>query len=131
MTLPDGPQILIVDDSEDDVLLASAYIRRRIRSARFRRVDSGPGLKAALDAQRWDLILCDHHMPGFDSTAALAMVREVAPDASFFVYSGDLSRSEAASALSSGADGVLEKRDTSGLLRIIDTALGSHTTLPA
>ena len=40
-----GPRILMVDDSEDDVLLASAQIRRWVRDARFRRVDNGAALE--------------------------------------------------------------------------------------
>jgi CheY-like chemotaxis protein len=126
-----GPQILIIDDSEDDVLLASAYIRRCIRTARFRRVDNASDLRSALIDQRWDLVLCDHNMPAFDSTAALAQVREAAPKLPFFVYSGDLTRDQATRALNHGADGVLEKRDTSGLLRVIGEALGQHGVLPA
>jgi CheY-like chemotaxis protein len=126
-----GPQILIIDDSEDDVLLASAYIRRWIKSARFRRVDNQRDLQAALAAQAWDLVLCDHNMPGFDSTAALQLVRKDTPKLPFFVYSGDLSRDQAARAMDGGADGVLEKRDTPGLLRVIGTALGTRHMLPA
>ena len=126
-----GPQILIIDDSDDDVLLASAYIRRWIKSARFRRVDNQRDLQAALAAQAWDLVLCDHNMPGFDSTAALEQVRKDAPKLPFFGYSGDLSRDQAARAMDGGADGVLEKRDTPGLLRVIGDALGAHNMLPA
>ena len=119
-----GPQILIVDDSEDDVLLAAAYISRWIRGARFRRVDSGAGLAQALAEQCWDLVLCDHNMPSFDSTGALELVRQCSTSMPFFVYSGDFSRAQTADALESGADGVLEKRDTPGLLRVIGAALG-------
>ena len=121
-----GPQILIVDDSEDDVLLAAAYISRWIRGAGFRRVESGTELASALNEQAWDLVLCDHNMPGFDSVGALEMVRKSSASLPFFVYSGDFSRAQTADALESGADGVLEKRDTPGLLRVIGAALGGN-----
>lgn len=119
-----GPQILIIDDSEDDVLLASAYIRRWMRAARFRRVENAAGLAAALAEQPWDLVLCDHNMPSFDSTRALQLVRAQDGLVPFFVYSGEFSRAQAADAIRSGATGVLEKRDTTGLLRAISDALG-------
>jgi hypothetical protein len=128
---PAGPQILLIDDSEDDVLLASAYIRRWLKNARFRRVDNRPDLQTALAEQGWDLVLCDHNMPGFDSTAALEIVRKDAPKIPFFVYSGDLSRDQAAFALKGGADGVLEKRDTPGLLRVIGESLGTPSMATA
>jgi CheY-like chemotaxis protein len=126
-----GPCVLIVDDSEDDVLLASAYIRRWIRDVRFKRVDSACELESALAAQHWDLVLCDHNMPGFDSTRALELVRNARADLPFFVYSGEFSRSQTADALKGGADGVLEKRDTPGLLRVIGNALGKGHAVPA
>ena len=119
-----GPQILIIDDCEDDVLLASAYIRRWIRDARFRRVDNAADLCAALDEQAWHMVLCDHNMPSFDSVCALGLVRAASPDSPFFVYSGDFSRSQTAAAIKAGADGVLEKRDTHGLLKVIGEAFG-------
>ena len=125
-----GPNILIVDDSEDDVLLATAYIRRWIRDVRFKRVDCAPDLQNALVEQSWDLVLCDHNMPGFDSTRALELVRASRSDLPFFVYSGEFSRSQTAEALKGGADGVLEKRDTPGLLRVIAAALGGERARP-
>ena len=120
-----GPNILIVDDSEDDVLLATSYIRRWIRDVRFKRVDCATDLERALREQPWDLVLCDHNMPGFDSTRALELVRISRADLPFFVYSGEFSRTQTEAAIKGGADGVLEKRDTGGLLRVIETALGS------
>lgn len=120
-----GPQILIIDDSEDDVLLASAYIRRWNREARFRRVDNAADLRAALAEQAWHMVLCDHNMPSFDSAGALEIVRRGNPRLPFFVYSGDFSRSQTADALKCGANGVLEKRDTHGLLRVIGQAFGT------
>ena len=120
-----GPQILIIDDSEDDVLLASATIRRWIREARFRRVDNASGLACALAEQAWHMVLCDHNMPSFDSVAALELIRRASPRLPFFVYSGDFSRSQTVDALKCGADGVLEKRDTHGLLRVIGKAFGA------
>ncbi len=125
-----GPQILIIDDSEDDVLLASAYIRRWIREARFRRVDNAADLSSALQEQAWHMVLCDHNMPGFDSIAALKLVRQTNAHLPFFVYSGDFSRSQAADALECGANGVLEKRDTHGLLRVIGEAFGDAGNRP-
>lgn len=119
------PQILIVDDSEDDVLLATAYIRRSMRDARFRRVDSAADLRRALAEQDWHLVLCDHNMPGFDSERALDCVRGAAAGVPFYVYSGDFNRIQTADALKAGASGVLEKRDIDGLLRVVGSAFAS------
>ena len=119
------PQILIVDDSEDDVLLAAAYIRRTMRDARFRRVDSAQALRRALAEQHWHLVLCDHNMPGFDSDGALDCVRATAESTPFYVYSSDFNRAQTADAIKAGANGVLEKRDVDGLMRVIGSAFAS------
>ena len=124
------PQILIIDDSEDDVMLACSYIRRRIKGARFRRVDCSNDLKLALSETRWDLVLCDHNMPLFDSTSALRQVREFASGTPFFIYSGDFTGAQAATAIAGGASGVVEKRDATGLLRVIDAALAVRAAQP-
>jgi len=121
-------RILIVDDSEDDVLLASAVIRRGMRNARFQRVDSAVELDRALSEQTWDLVLCDHNMPCFDSAAALAQVRRADVRVPFFVYSGAFDHARTAAAIKAGANGVLEKRDIDGLLRVIGAALGSSVS---
>ncbi len=83
-----APRILIVDDSEEDVLLAAAQIRRWARDALIRRVDNPADFSAAIESGSWDLVLCDHHMPTFDSGAALELLNNTGRSVPFFVYSG-------------------------------------------
>ena len=119
----DAPRILIVDDSEDDVLLAAAQIRRWARDAVIRRVDNAGDFAAALDAGPWDLVLCDHNMPSFNSGAALDLARASHPEVPFFVYSGQFSRAQGEHAVREGACGYVDKRDTNGLMRAVDATL--------
>src|SRR5690606_18881597 len=65
--------ILIVEDSSDDADLLLLELRRAGMQVRSRRVDTGPAMRAAMQADRYDLILCDHTMPAFDSQGALAI----------------------------------------------------------
>jgi CheY-like chemotaxis protein len=114
-----APRILIIDDSEDDVLLAAAQVRRVVRDARFKRVDTAEGFARALAEESWDIVLCDHNMPAFDSRAALSIAKGAGLPAPFFVYSGDFSRGQTEQALAEGAQGVLEKRDAGALVSLI------------
>jgi len=41
---------------------------------------------AALERQGWDLVVGDHSMPAFSSTAALALLRERGLDVPSFVF---------------------------------------------
>jgi len=119
----DAPRILIVDDSEEDVLLAAAQIRRWARGAVVRRVDNAADFSAALTETQWDLVLCDHHMPRFDSVTALALLNDSGRGAPFFVYSGYFSPQQREEALRDGASGYVDKRDIASLMRAVDITL--------
>jgi CheY-like chemotaxis protein len=121
----EAARILIVDDSEEDVLLAAAQIRRWARDAVIRRVDNAADFSAALASGAWDLVLCDHHMPSFDSVAALELLNGSGRGAPFFVYSGYFSPAQRAQALREGASGFVDKRDIASLMRTVDTALNA------
>jgi len=121
----DAARILIVDDSEEDVLLAAAQIRRWARDAVIRRVDNAADFSAALAAGDWDLVLCDHHMPRFDSVSALELLNSSGHHAPFFVYSGYFSPAQRAQALREGASGFVDKRDIASLMRTVDITLNS------
>jgi len=119
----EAPRILIVDDSEEDVLLAAAQIRRWARDAVVRRVDNAADFSAAIDSGPWDLVLCDHHMPCFDSGAALELLNHTAHKVPFFVYSGYFSPAQRENAVRDGASGYVDKRDIAGLMRAVDRTL--------
>ncbi|HEY4371380.1 MAG TPA: response regulator [Burkholderiales bacterium] len=126
----DAPRILIVDDSEEDVLLAAAQIRRWARDAVIRRVDNAADFSAALQTGPWDLVLCDHHMPAFDSGAALELLHGAALSVPFFVYSGYFSLSQRENAVRGGASGYVDKRDILGLMRAVDRTLNPAQHAP-
>ena len=119
----DAPRILIVDDSEEDVLLAAAQIRRWAREAVIRRVDNAIDFSTALSGVHWDLVLCDHNMPRFDSGSALALMREAERAIPFYVYSGQFSPAQRENAVREGASGYVDKRDLEGLMRAVDNTL--------
>jgi DNA-binding NtrC family response regulator len=126
----DAPRILIVDDSEEDVLLAAAQIRRWARDAVIRRVDNAADFTAALDSGTWDLVLCDHNMPRFDSGSALDIAHAARPEVPFFVYSGHFSPEQRAHAVREGACGYVDKRDVAGLMRAVDATLNPAAPAP-
>ena len=73
-------RILIIDDSDDDAQL----IVRALRTARIAvepvRVDTYRALLAALaDARGWDVVVCDHQMPGLDAARVLSLARSSMP----------------------------------------------------
>lgn len=123
MTPLEAPRILLVEDNEDDALLLELELRRLVPDASFDRVDSEPGLRKALLHSDWDLVICDHSMPQFDSSRALELLQESGRDVPFVIFSGDLDESLALRAMRSGAQDFVNKRDPARLIPVVEREL--------
>lgn len=116
-------RILVVDDQEDDAILLQIQLRDVIGDARFSRVEDEASLVTALAEAQWDLVICDHHLPGFDSRRALEIVQQSAPGTPFVIYSGHFEPERALAAMRAGADDFVDKRDTARLVPVIEREL--------
>jgi PAS domain S-box-containing protein len=103
--------VLIVDDSEDDVLLIARALEKENFKLTPRRVDNAVDLNAALDARPWDLILSDYSMPGFNGAEALQLCRKKAFDAPFIIVSGRIGEEVAVEMMKAGASDYVMKDD--------------------
>lgn len=108
--LPPPPlRLLLIEDSEDDAIL----IGRRFAGAGYRlewrRVADLGSLAEALQGCAWDLVISDHHLPGFDSFTALAVVRQACEDLPFIIVSGQIDEDVAVAAMRAGANDYLSK----------------------
>ncbi|MEA5448247.1 response regulator [Leptolyngbya sp. CCNP1308] len=77
--------VLIVEDSEDDALLIVEILRRDGLAVTWERVQTAADLSPMLSTRRWDAIISNHHLSGFDAPTALAIVREQGLDVPFGV----------------------------------------------
>ncbi len=57
MTVP--LRVLMVEDSEADAALLARELHRGGYEVTLQRVDSPAGMSAALDREKWDLVICD------------------------------------------------------------------------
>ncbi len=96
-------RVLIVEDSEEDALLLVRELKRGGYEPMYDRVDTASGMRAALERQSWDLVIGDHSMPAFSSTAALALLRERALDVPFICVSGTINEEQAVATMKAGA----------------------------
>src|SRR3989442_16024346 len=78
---------------------------------------------AALERQGWDLVVGDHSMPAFSSTAALALLRERGLDVPFICVSGTISEDQAVAAMKAGASDYFAKGQLKRLLPAIEREL--------
>ena len=118
-------RVLIVEDSEDDALLLLRELRRGGYEPVFRRVETTPGMEAALREEAWDLVISDHSMPSFNSLAALELVREKGlMDLPFIIVSGRIGEDAAVSVMKAGAQDYIMKDNLARLNSAIERELG-------
>src|SRR5580765_1164946 len=103
-------RILHLEDDVGDAELIHAALESDGIVSDVTRVDTQAGFRAAL-AQRFDVILADNTLPGFDGLTALKLATEACPDVPFIFVSGTLGEEVAIEAVKFGAtDYVLKER---------------------
>jgi CheY-like chemotaxis protein len=128
-TMAEPLRVLMVDDSEDDVTLMLRALRDGHRAVVSRRVQDAPGMQDALEAQAWDVVLCDSSMPQFGARAALQLLRDRALDTPLIVVSGNTDEKLRNAALTSGAKSVVAKRDLTSLRSVVEKVCKKETPL--
>jgi len=113
---------MIEDDLNDAELLT-----RKLRSSGFsvesERVDKLSDVRRALAERDWDLVLCDHSMPGFRSADVIVLLNEYDPPTPMIVVSGAIGEVEVVEALHLGAASYVDKGTLSRLVPTIERVL--------
>ena len=114
-------RVLIVEDSPDDAELMIRYLRKGGFKPRSMRVESAKELSSAIRNHHWDIILCDHNMPGFDSVEALRIINnsEGCAKIPFLTISDELPASIEQTLKENGANGSLSKRSMDQLVQSV------------
>ncbi len=115
--------MLVVDDSEDDAFLLYSELASRGAKVGYTRVDNARDMSDALDRSEWDLIICDHSMPGFDALTALEILKQSGRDIPFIIYSGHISDQTAYSAMRDGVNDYIQKGNFARLIPVIEREL--------
>ena len=115
--------MLVVDDSEDDAFLLFSELATRGAKVDYIRVDNAVDMREAMQRRDWDLIICDHSMPGFDALTALQILKQSGKDIPFIIYSGHISDQTAYSAMRDGVNDYIQKGNYERLLPVIEREL--------
>jgi two-component system, NarL family, sensor histidine kinase UhpB len=122
MTVP--LRVLLVEDSEDDALLLLRELRRGGYEPFSERVDTAGDMEAALEERGWDLVIADHSMPEFSSSAALELLRRKGfVDLPFIIVSGYIGEDAAVAAMKAGAHDYIMKDNLARLNTAIEREL--------
>ena len=116
-------RILLVEDSEDDAFLLFREIKSAGYDIKSRRVETASDLIQSLKDEDWDIVITDHNLPGFDSSAALAIVREHDIDLPVIIVSGSIGEDIAVEAMKSGAHDYIMKGQMARLVPAIEREL--------
>jgi PAS domain S-box-containing protein len=117
--MPTPLRLLLVEDSDADATLLVRLLVQGGYDVEYQRVETGGTLSAALDTAAWDLVIGDFSLPGFDTPAALRLVRERGLDVPFIIVSGTISQEVAVRMMQEGAQDFLAKDDLARLLPAI------------
>jgi diguanylate cyclase (GGDEF)-like protein/PAS domain S-box-containing protein len=129
MTAPPGNprrqlRVLIIEDSEDDAWLNVTVLEAAGYSVHWQRVQDRNEMTRALAQTRWDVVLCDHALPRFDSFEALeTLATSRTPDTPLIVVSGAIGEETAAAVIRGGAADYVNKKSLAGLPAVIAAVL--------
>ncbi len=99
---------LIIEDSEDDVLLLLKELKRNGFTVDYQRVDTVEGLHIACQ-KYWDIVFCDYSMPEMNGIQALEIVRTHNALVPFIFISGTIGEEVAVEAMRNGAQDYIVK----------------------
>ncbi len=119
-------RVLHVEDSVPDHELALLHLLRAGLRIDCSRVDTEDGLRHALATQRWDVVLSDFNLPGFNGLRAQEILRESGQDLPFILVSGEIGEDTAVAAMRNGADDYLLKNNLSRLAPAVEHAIAAH-----
>jgi PAS domain S-box-containing protein len=116
-------RVLVVEDSEDDMLLMLRELRRGGYTLDFVRVETPAQMQAALDRQPWDLVIADYTLPEFSGLEALKLLQAQQQDWPFIIVSGTITEETAVAAMKAGAHDYITKTNLARLLPAIEREL--------
>jgi two-component sensor histidine kinase len=114
---------LIVEDSENDVLLIMRQLRQGGYEPLYEWVDTREAMKAALTTASWDIVIADYSMPRFSGLAALRLLKETGVDLPFLIVSGSIGEELAVTAMKAGVHDYIMKNNLSRLLPAVEREL--------
>ena len=116
-------RVLMVEDSEDDVLLMVRALKKGGYDPVYERVEDATAMRKALKKKTWDVILCDYQMPKFNGLAAIALLKKTGIDIPLIMVSGAIGEETAVECMKVGAQDYAMKGNLSRLVPAIEREL--------
>ena len=120
-------RVLIVEDSEDDVLLMIRELKKCGFNPVYEGVENAAAMRKTLKDKQWDIILCDYKLPQFSAPSAIALLKEININIPIIIISGKIGEDTAAECMFSGAQDYIMKSNMSRLCPAIARELDSRS----
>jgi len=112
-------KLLMVDDSEDDVLLVIRDLKSRGFDPIYKKVEDEATMSQSLRETDWDIVLCDYNLPRFSVSAACHVLKEHKTDVPLIVVSGSYQDNVVSECLGLGARDFIAKDHLARLRAVI------------
>jgi len=122
-------RVLFVEDSADDAALLLATLHQTYGEIQHQRVASAATMRAALEQEKWDVIVCDHGLPDLDAHAALRIAQEENMDIPFIIVSGLIEEDVAVAAMMAGAADSVGKNNLARLVPAVEREMKKSATI--
>ena len=119
---------LIIEDSEDDLMLVLRELRRGGFEPEYLQVEAAESMAQALEEQEWDIILSDYSLPSFSAPAALKLLKISSVNIPFIVISGNVGEEIAVQLMQYGCNDYINKGNLTRLCPAIQRELEETKT---
>lgn len=116
-------RLLIVESSSADTALLQQALESQGAKAVATALTSAADLRAALQTQAWDAIVCCPPVPDFPAALALAISKELQPEVPFIIVSGESDLNLAVALVKLGAKDYVQKNELIRLGPVIEREL--------
>ncbi len=115
--------VLSLEDSQRDFEIIREYLNDLTDNLIMTRTEKETELTTLLSENRYDIILADYKLPGFNAFGALAVCKKLCPDIPFICVSGAIGEETAIEILKHGAVDFVMKDKLDRLVYAVDRAL--------
>jgi signal transduction histidine kinase len=114
-------RVLLVEDSEQDAELVLRELRTGgYAPVSYKRVEKADEMVQALKNETWNVVLCDHALPEFNSEQAHSLLAAIKPNIPFIIVSGAIGEEKAASLMKLGVNDYILKSNLKRLVPAIE-----------
>ncbi|QXO96019.1 response regulator [Methanospirillum purgamenti] len=113
-------KVLFVEDNEDHAFLVIHELKKGGYDPLLKRVETLEDVRSSLDSEKWDVILCDYSLPGFNGVDVIEEYRKRDLDYPFIIVSGEIGEDTAVTLMKRGAHDYVFKGNLSPLLPVIE-----------